>query len=120
YFASSNLREKAAPVYEAFKSPTKNRFLIFPEIQGLDGTKVGAVRSKPESARTPEEKLVHDADIYGGQTALRVTAAVPATMAVCYLLLILYFKARGGYKQVHIEGSGAAAQEMPDAAPVAK
>ena len=29
--------------------------------------------------------------------ALRLTAAVPATMAVLYLLLILYFKMRGGY-----------------------
>ena len=35
--------------------------------------------------------------------ALKLTAYVPATMAVCYLLLILYFKARGGYKAVNVE-----------------
>jgi hypothetical protein len=34
---------------------------------------------------------------------------------VLYLLLILYFKARGGYKQVHIEGAGKTAREVPDA-----
>src|SRR5436190_21904232 len=33
YFASSNLKEAAAPVYEQYKSPTKNGFLFFPEIQ---------------------------------------------------------------------------------------
>ncbi|HEX4646705.1 MAG TPA: hypothetical protein VH598_13960 [Verrucomicrobiae bacterium] len=43
-----------------------------------------------------------------------MTAAVPATMAALYLLLILYFKARGGYKQVHIEGAGQGAQEVPE------
>ena len=30
--------------------------------------------------------------------ALQDTALVPATMAVCYLLLIFYFRLRGGYK----------------------
>jgi hypothetical protein len=34
-------------------------------------------------------------------------------MAVCYLLLIFIFKARGGYKQIHIEGSGGQAKEVP-------
>ena len=43
--------------------------------------------------------------------ALRITAALPATMAVLYLLIVLYFRARGGYRQVHIEGTGAAAHE---------
>jgi hypothetical protein len=31
--------------------------------------------------------------------ALQLTAAVPAVMAVLYLLLILYFRATGGYKK---------------------
>ena len=35
--------------------------------------------------------------------ALKMTAAVPATMAILYLLLIVYFKAKGGYKQVHLD-----------------
>ena len=96
------------------KTPKKNAFLFFPEIQGLDGSKVGAVRAKTAEARTPDETKVHDADLLGGRMALRVTAALPATMAVIYLLLILYFKARGGYKQVHIEGTGHGAQEIAD------
>ena len=44
--------------------------------------------------------------------ALQLTAAIPATMAILYLALILYFRAKGGYKQVHIEGSGHQAKEV--------
>lgn len=114
YYASNDLKSKAPAVYDQYKSPTKNTFLFFPEIQGLDGSKVGAVRGKDAAARTADETLVHEADLLGGRMALRMTAAVPATMAAIYLLLILYFKARGGYKQVHIEGAGHGAQEVTD------
>jgi MFS family permease len=114
YYASNDLKSKAPAVYDQYKSPTKNTFLFFPEIQGLDGSKVGAVRGKDAAARTADETLVHEADLLGGRMALRMTAAVPATMACIYLLLILYFKARGGYKQVHIEGAGHGAQEVSD------
>lgn len=112
YFASEHLKKTAPPVYEEYKSPSKNGFLVFPEIQGLDGSKVGAIRGKDASKLTPAEKQVHEADLHGGKTALAVTAAVPATMAVCYLLLLLYFKSKGGYKAVHIEGSGHGAKEV--------
>ena len=49
---------------------------------------------------------VKTAGIYGGKQALKLTAYVPAAMAVCYLLLILYFKATGGYKVVHVGDEG--------------
>lgn len=45
-----------------------------------------------------DKPLVKAATLYGGQTALKWTAAVPATMAVGYLVLILYFQSIGGYK----------------------
>jgi MFS family permease len=104
YFASKDLKEKAPAVYDQYKSPTANRFLVFPEIQGLDGTKVGTVRGKTPEQRSAQETQVHDADLYGGRMALKMTAAVPATMAFLYLCIIFYFKARGGYKQVHLVG----------------
>ena len=56
--------------------------------------------------------LNEGAVLYGGRMALKVTAVVPLTMAVLYLLLILHFKSKGGYKQVHIEGSGHDAKEV--------
>jgi fucose permease len=52
------------------------------------------------------QPVVKDATIYGGRQALRVTALVPTTMAVCYLLLVGYFATKGGYKPLHLETSG--------------
>jgi len=112
YAASNDLKQKSPVVYDQYKSDSKNKFLFFPEIQGLDGSKVGAIRGKAADTRTPEETQVHDADLYGGRTALKTTAAIPATMAVLYLLIIFYFKAKGGYKQVHIAGTGHGAKEV--------
>jgi MFS family permease len=54
-----------------------------------------------ENARSTAEvdkKLVTGASLYGGRTALKLTAAVPAAMAVIYLGMILYFRAKGGYR----------------------
>ncbi|MFI5382360.1 MAG: hypothetical protein ACHRHE_23940, partial [Tepidisphaerales bacterium] len=50
--------------------------------------------------------IVKDASIYGGQRALILTAGVPATMAICYLLLVFYFISKGGYKAVHLDANG--------------
>lgn len=52
--------------------------------------------ARPSAAK--DQPLVTAATLYGGQMALRLTAGVPATMAVIYLLMLLYFKARGGYQ----------------------
>jgi hypothetical protein len=56
-------------------------------------------------ARTDIEPI-EAADLHGGRMALIWTAAVPATMAVLYLLLLGYFKLQGGYKPVVLEGGG--------------
>lgn len=53
-----------------------------------------------------DEGPIKDASLYGGRQALRWTALVPATMAVLYLLIILYFQARGGYKPVELVPGG--------------
>jgi MFS family permease len=63
-----------------------------------------------------DRPIVREATLYGDRKALTWTAAVPAAMAVGYLLLLLYFMARGGYKQVHIGASG---EEVEDAAALA-
>lgn len=58
------------------------------------------------SARVAAEQdrgPVNEATLHGGRMALRCTAFVPVTMALGYLLLILYFEAQGGYKQIHLE-----------------
>jgi hypothetical protein len=69
-----------------------------------DLKKLDAWWNKEAQANAVEDKkLVGSAELYGGQMALLLTAGVPATMALGYLLLILYFSMTGGYKQVHID-----------------
>jgi len=112
YYAASRLSQESPPLYQAYAAPDKKSFLLFPPTTGLDGSKVGPILAKPAADLTPPEQTVRSAVIFGGRMSLKWTALVPAIMALGYLLLILYFKASGGYKQVHIEGTGSAAKEV--------
>ena len=49
-----------------------------------------------------DKDLVAEARMYGGQMALKLTAAVPALMFVGYLLLVLHFRAQGGYRTIEL------------------
>jgi MFS family permease len=112
YYSAAKLSQDAPPLYQQYAAEDKKSFLVFPPTTGLDGTKVGAVLAKPQAELSPPEQTVRSAVIYGGRMSLKWTALVPAIMAVGYLLLILYFRARGGYQQVHIEGVGKQAREV--------
>src|SRR3954468_4838052 len=135
--AVQHLQGASQDAYARVKSDETNRFLFFPPIQGLDGSKVKVVSDKgaamaeelavnakvgktdPNLIKLNEwyqnvEKQYVDKDqtpveaatVYGGKRALQITAMVPVTMAVCYLLLVLYFTAKGGYKAVLLDSSG--------------
>ena len=56
-------------------------------------------------AETDKEPIIQS-QIFGAQSALKCTAAVPAMMFVGYLLLFLYFKSQGGYKPLAINDAG--------------
>jgi len=136
YNATANLKQQGPEAYDRYKAPTENSFFGF-KVTGLDGAKVGVledggkelaraselVKSEgrtdkniedlsawwQEASKTAEtdKTLVTDAGLYGGRQALKLTSFVPLTMAVGYLLLILYFRSRGGYKAKNVDGSGA-------------
>lgn len=147
--ASNSLKEKAPAVYERYKAPEENSFLGY-SVVGLDGAKVGVLDDggkelnraaellktsgatdennatlmawwSDASATAAEDKPeVTAATLHGGRMALKLTSYVPATMAVLYLLLILYFKARGGYKAVEVAESGGDDDLTPEAASIAE
>ena len=51
-----------------------------------------------QSARIKGDlEKVKSAQLTGGKTALTLTAAVPAALAIGFLLLVFYFRARGGF-----------------------
>ena len=111
-FTAEHLMATAPAVYEQYKAPTPSRFLFLAETTGLDGTKLSAAQTA--ATKTPEQQMVADASIVGDRETLKADAFIPAVMAVIYLLLLLYFKAIGGYKPVRIE---AEPQVVPAGAP---
>ena len=110
--AATGYLEKESPeVYAKYVAPEKKHFLFF-ATDGLDGTKSAEVQAAAavEGASDEVKKeaaLVTAAEMIGGKKALRWTAFVPLAMAVGYLLLILLFRSKGGYKQVHLTGEQA-------------
>jgi MFS family permease len=110
YHASSKLKEIAPETYDRYRAPHERSFLVFPAVAGLDGTKVGDLEDKVKEkkelspAEAKDVKPVETAVIYGGQMALRETAYVPAVMAVGYLILVIYFRAKGGYQVEVLHG----------------
>jgi len=54
-----------------------------------------------------DRKPIAEATLYAKQKSLTWTAAVPAMMAIGYLILILYFRAIGGYKAEQLVGHAA-------------
>ena len=141
WHATAHLKQASTATYERYMAPNENGFLIFPEVRGLDGQKVGVLLESDDEGWAPAKTLdmdyqiasnrddipddlrklkmwwddigqpnssadkdrVGEARIFGGQMALKLTAAVPALMFVGYLLLVIYFRTQGGYRPVALE-----------------
>jgi MFS family permease len=129
--AADALTKDHPQVYERYKASAPNSFLMF-KTTGLDGAKVGVLDDNGQGlagtdantaalsawwasakATAAEDKpIVTAAELHGDRMAMRTTAVLPIVQAVLLLSILIYFKTRGGYKQVHIEGSGTAAKEV--------
>ncbi|MBI5759649.1 MAG: MFS transporter [Planctomycetales bacterium] len=125
-FAGEALKTSNATAFDTFKADKASKFLVFDDAIGLDGKKLGDVQTKLAAAQKEldeagnkdpqaalqklgaDERAVQAASIDGDRKTLVADSAIPATMAVIYLLLLLYFKVIGGYKPVHIDAGNEA------------
>ncbi len=110
-FAADELQKANPAIYAEYKAEKPSAFLFLNPVYGLDGTKLSAAQTVAPEKRTPEQQTVAAASIAGDRRTLKADSFIPATMAAIYLLLLIYFKAIGGYKIVHIEGTAAAAKD---------
>jgi hypothetical protein len=138
-FASQQLQHTSMAAYDRYRSDRDDSFLLAFHSRGLDSSKVsvlqdnGAQLAKDAAALAKSGKhdanienliawwreagpeaagdrpAVLDAGLYGSRMALRCTSVVPMVMAVGYLLLILYFRSIGGYRQIHLDADRQAA-----------
>lgn len=100
-FTGEHLSSTAPALYEQYKAPTASTFLFLKEVHGLDGTKLSEAQTAV--TKTPDQQTVVAASINGDRKTLKADSFIPVTMAVIYLLLLIYFKSIGGYKAVHLD-----------------
>ena len=141
YNAAHDLAQSSPAAYARYKADAPNTFLTL-ETTGLDGAKtkvlddngqelardmallakenrhdqniekLSAWWATAKETAAADKPVVTDAGYYGGRMAFRVTSLLPAVQAVILLGMLLYFRSKGGYKQIHIEGVGATAKEV--------
>ena len=106
-FAGAELQRVSPELFQKYKAETPSRFQNFSatETYGLNGKMLGEARDAKEN-RTEEQITVVAADQTGDRHTLKADAFIPLTMAVIYLLLLLYFKAIGGYKPLKVDEHG--------------
>ncbi|GAA5483273.1 MFS transporter [Haloferula sargassicola] len=109
-FTAEHLVETGnAQVLESNRSEQPSKWLGFSEVTALDGKLLEEAKSLPVAERSPTQQAMVESEIAGSRKTLRFDAILPIGMAVIYLLLLIYFKAIGGYKPLKItpeEASG--------------
>jgi MFS family permease len=107
-YTVEHLKETAPAVYEANKAEKPGSFLFLEPVTGLDGTKLSAAQTAKPEERTADQTILAEASIIGDRKTLKADSFIPATMAVIYLLLLIFFKTIGGYKALKITPEQAA------------
>jgi hypothetical protein len=101
---SATPEDKKEKLRKAVKDAEKEQDAVLKDPKNKPYAEWWETAGKPQARH--DLAPVDAAGLYGGRMALQITAAVPATMAVLYLLLIIYFRARGGYSKVVVAPTG--------------
>jgi hypothetical protein len=132
-FASQNLEQNSPVAFARYRADKDNSLLLIFHTRGLNSSKVAVLEDNgaqldkdvealkksggkdanveklrawwetAKPASSIEHAPVTAATLYGSRMALRYTAVVPLAMMLGFLLLILYFRASGGYRQIHLD-----------------
>jgi MFS family permease len=104
-FTGESLKGSDAALYAEYKAAAPSTFLNIPATQayGLDGQKLAAAKEAKE--KTDAQKAVVLADQAGDRATLKADSYLPATMALIFLVLFIYFKSIGGYRPLTIDES---------------
>jgi MFS family permease len=121
-FSADELKKADTALYEQVKGKgAPSTFLSFDAVNAIDpatltpakaafAAKTAVERGSDDkkvlelaASITPEQETIAKADIQGNRKVLKVDSLIPAAMAVIFLLLLLYFRAIGGYKPVTVE-----------------
>lgn len=90
---AEKLQVEDAPLFEKHSAP---KTTVFGEIVALDPD---SLKEGTDEERAAIEPLRRQAT----KGALMTVAIFPTIMLICYIILIIYFRSKGGYKVVHID-----------------
>ena len=91
---TQQLRGADAALYEQV---TVKKDYLLGAYEAIDPVKSAAITDEKSQA------VIKSAETAGKFSALGKMAMFPAFTLACYLVLMFYFKSRGGYKQVHLQ-----------------
>lgn len=104
-YAAEELNKADTALYADWKNTeTKSSFLQFDAVEAIDAKRLEEAKGTAVDERTEAQATVVAADIEGNRRTLKVDSLIPGAMAVIYLFLIFYFRAKGGYKPVELAG----------------
>ena len=107
-YASEELNKADTALHAEWKDSEKqSSFLMFDAVDPIDAKRLAEAKGAAVDERTEAQATVVAADIEGNRRTLKVDSLIPAAMAVIYLFLIFYFRAKGGYKPVELADSNA-------------
>ena len=97
-FDARTVEQEAPKVFEKHKG---NANFFFWKFENVNTAKLFADEAIPQEKK---DDLKAKVDV-SARSTLKVAAALPAIMAVCFGLMILWFKANGGYKPIILNES---------------
>ena len=107
-YASEELNKADTALHAEWKDSEKqSSFLMFDAVDPIDAKRLAEAKGAAVDERTEAQATVVAADIEGNRRTLKVDSLIPGAMAVIYLFLIFYFRAKGGYKPVELADSNA-------------
>ena len=102
-YASEELNKADTALHAEWKDSEKqSSFLMFDAVDPIDAKRLEEAKGAKVDERTEAQATVVAADIEGNRRTLKVDSLIPGAMAVIYLFLIFYFRAKGGYKPVEL------------------
>jgi MFS family permease len=132
-FAGEELLRADAAVHAKFVAAQPSQWLVFDPVFGIDGKKRSEVEQRLAEVRANAgdqeaadaaaaiAKLADDdrnvvlASMHADRRTLRVDSLIPATMAVVFLVLAMWFRSRGGYRVLRIGADGEVEAAPPSA-----
>ena len=101
-FAQDKEIDNSLAEYDRMNHTSLQEEYITVEKNSIFGTYQSLDVAKFETAPEQEREIIETSMVKAKKGALKLVAVLPVIMLVAFILLFLYFKKRGGYKQVEI------------------